>query len=369
MATLRAKFNLLRGIVSGSKAFTGPFNATIDLTRKCNLNCPGCYRHSRDLKNIKWRGDMKINEMPFPLYQSACSQLHEMGTTAIILLGEGEPFLHERLTDMIVFARNLGLFVSVVTNGTYLDEKSAQMLVASGLDALQVTLWAHSKQNYEQQYPNTSPDMFNQVVNGLKALSDMKGKMKSPVPEVKLHHPINKKNFMGLEKMVSLARETGCEVISFSPFINWEGQLTSLSLSAAEENQVIETLKKMKNNLKNQLMKHNIDTTLQRYQIGEAVRANCPCYIGWFHTRIRVDGNVFPCAACDFLAGNLKETSLENIWNGEMMKKFRRNLLLNDEQLDADCDCSFCCHITENVRVHSFYRILIPLLKKRPDHV
>jgi hypothetical protein len=48
----------------------------------------------------------------------------------------------------------------------------------------------------------------------------------------------------------------------------------------------------MKKRLNSLSMEHNIGETLLRYRIGEAVWNKLPCYVGWLHARIKVDGMV-----------------------------------------------------------------------------
>jgi len=46
MATFKQKVQLLRGLIHGEAAYTGPFFARVDITARCNLHCLGCLYHS-----------------------------------------------------------------------------------------------------------------------------------------------------------------------------------------------------------------------------------------------------------------------------------------------------------------------------------
>ena len=48
MATLRQKVQLLRGLIDGEIAHTGPFYVQVNPTNLCNLQCQGCRYHSSD---------------------------------------------------------------------------------------------------------------------------------------------------------------------------------------------------------------------------------------------------------------------------------------------------------------------------------
>ena len=53
------------------------------------------------------------------------------------------------------------------------------------------------------------------------------------------------------------------------------------------------------------------------------------CLIPWVHLHTWPNGNVYPCCVTpmEYIVGNLKENSLEEIFNSDMMKKIRKDLL------------------------------------------
>ena len=372
MATLTEKKKLLRGLLTGERAYVGPLYVTIDITRRCNLRCVGCRYHS-PLLNIPAPGDQTILDISFDLIKKLFDEFATMGTHSITLMGEGEPMLYPHLVDSISIAKSLGFHVTLITNGTLLDEASIHSLIDSQLDLLKVSLWATSIEEYEQNYPGTNPDYFRRTVNGLKLLSLLKTEKKSEFPSVILHQPIHKHNFKKTDAMADLAYETGCNAISFSPFLSHRGKLAPYTLSPEEEKSLCLSLMKIKKRLNSLSMKHNIDETLWRYRIGEAVWDKFPCYIGWLHARIKVDGTVLPCGQWNQPLGHLKENRFQEIWNGSGYFTFRRRTLTREglASITKDCDCGFCCLVRDNLRVHRLFRFVSPFLtrsKKWPLH-
>ena len=189
-----------------------------------------------------------------------------------------------------------------------------------------------------------------------------KTERKSKVPDVMIHHPINNFNFRKIDAMINLANNVGCNTLSFSPFKRRRNELTSLALSCDEEKELCLSLKKAKKKLNSMSMSHNIDSTLLRYKIGEEVWKKMPCYISWLHARIKVDGTVLPCNPCDVKMGNLKENKLSEIWNDQAFRKFRKRAISRKDllSLNEECDCGFCCHATDNMRVHRLFRWISP---------
>jgi MoaA/NifB/PqqE/SkfB family radical SAM enzyme len=363
MATIQKKIKLLRGLLSNEKAYTGPFYLMLDITRRCNLRCLGCRYHS-PLLPIPSPGDSDILDISFDLVKKLCEELSTMGTDEIVLTGEGEPFLHPRLFDIISVIKTAGLRVTLVTNGTLLEESSIHSVLDSGLDVITVSLWASSPGDLEPNYPGTKSDHFRKVLEGLNLLSTFKAEQNRKLPSVVLHQPINRFNFKKIDKMVDLASSTRCNALSFSPFYTSRGKLAPYALSPVEFKSLYYSLIHVKKRLNSSPINHHIDEVLLRYRIGEAVWDQYPCYIGWFHSRIKVDGTVLPCSRCDLPLGHLKENSFQEIWNGLPYRNFRRRLITKSavNSIHQDCDCGFCCFVGNNIRIHRKFKWVSPFL-------
>lgn len=363
MATLYQKIKLLQGLITGEVAYTGPFHIMVDVTRRCNLRCLGCRYHSSEVYRPS-PGDQSVLDISFDMLKKLFEELRTMSTRTLFLLGEGEPFLHSRIFDIIAVAKEAGFYVTIITNGTLLDRDRIKSLLDSRLDVLHVSLWASSPKEYEQQYPGTDPNNFKRVVNGLKLLKSLKAEQQSDFPSVTLHHPINRRNFQKIDAMVDLALITGCDTISFSPFLSTQGTLSSYSLSLDQERSLCLSLVQMRKQMRFLPLNHNIARTLLHYRMGRAMGGQwkLPCYIGWYHSRIKVDGTVLPCGRCNIVMGNLGKNSFHEIWNGSSYRIFRRQTLTREglATLGEQCDCEFCCYTEDNLRVHRLFRWLAP---------
>ncbi len=366
MATLRQKINLLRGLLDGETAHTDPFFVTVDTTRRCNLSCAGCRYHSSGL-SMPSPGDQDVRETPYELFDRLCGELETMTTGVMILIGEGEPMLYPRIFDVIARAKSAGLTVEMFTNGTLLTDANCEQLIDSGLDTLKVSLWATSREEYARNYAGTDPVWFDRTVEGLRRLSKAKAARGSATPCVKLHQPVNRHNSRSVDAAADLALETGCNTISFSPFKTHRGGLADQALSPEQERGLCASLVRLRRRLKPLPLSHNIDDVLLRYKVGEAVWERVPCYIGWFHARIKVDGTVLPCNPCDRPMGNINDHSFREVWHGPAFRAFRRQglTLPGLKAMTEECDCGFCCHTPDNARVHRLFK-WIPVRRKAP---
>jgi radical SAM protein with 4Fe4S-binding SPASM domain len=317
------------------------------------------------MKKNSVESQSKIKDMSLDLFDKVCSQSREMGTREINIIGYGEPFLHPEFGKILPKAKERGATVRVVTNGTLINETIIPALINSRLDTLQVSLWAHSRENYIRNYPGINPDMFQHIVGGLQRLVEEKKKRKSYLPKLIMHTPISKKNYNTIEEIVDFAKQIGFDSLSFTPLRNWKGKLSSLALSLSEEKQTIQSLQKIKKALNRLSISHNIERTVKRFQIGEAVLNASSCYVGWTHIRVRVDGTVVPC--CLFPIGNLKEKSLKEIWNGPRIQQFRKNMLTrtNLTEILSQGKCGYCGHVIENEKIERMFRWFRPFIDVR----
>jgi len=353
MATFFQKRMLLKGLLSGATAYTGPFHAMIDVTRRCNLRCVGCRFHSPEVHRSS-PADPSVQDMSWEVFENLCRQLHAAGTRVLFLMGEGEPLLHPDIFRMIALVKDLGFQVTVISNGTLVDEAVANRLITAGTDVLQVSLWALTEEDYAGQYPGTDPQNFHRVLQGLHGLGLEKRRRDSILPRVILHHPINRPNMHGIEAIADLASQAGCHGISLSPFLSLQGRNRALLPSGEEERQLGIRLRALKRSLRRRGLTENIDTVLKRYAYVPLERKTAACYAGWFHARVRVDGTFVPCGSCDIALGQAGSQSFAEVWNGPAYRRFRRRARTYKGLLDLrakEGDCNYCCYTQDNLRI------------------
>lgn len=343
-------------------AYAGPFWVIAVITRRCNLRCVGCRFHSPLLQKPEQTDSADTKDIPLRLFERLCEELRAMGTKSITITGEGEPLLHPSLPDIVSAAKRGGFHVTLITNGTLLERTIIEHLVDSRLDTLKVSLWAGTPAEYEKVYPGTDPAFFTKIVKGLKLLADLKAEKNSRFPSVVLHHPLNRTNYPAIDAMVDLAHETGVNALSLSPWRTFRGRFDSLALTEEDEKVLRTSLSRIQGRFDSLSIKHNIKELIQRYDLGDAAWKKLPCYIGWLHARVLVDGTVLTCHRSNLAMGNLHQDSLRKIWNGPAYRAFRRKAtnLQGLASLSEDCDCSFCGFTMDNAGIHRYFRWLSP---------
>lgn len=355
---------LLLGLLNGKKAHTGPFWADLDITRRCNLRCLGCLYHS-PLVTPPDQPNPQVRDMSYDLARRVIRELATMGAHTIIIQGAGEPLLHPRLFDIIASVKDQGLFCRLLTNGTLLDNSMAQRLIESGLDSLRISIWANSPEELQIKSNEEESRKFSKILRGIEVLKKVKKRKNSTIPKVELHQVMTRKNYRSVDGFIKLAMEHHCSGIHFGHLISRRGQLDVYALSSVEETASLGHLARLRPLMEKQGIQHNIDTLSLRYSLGERVWEHAACFTPWFRLRVLTDGTVKVCRGHDQAFGHLDTQSLEAVWNGKALKRFRRSVSTREglARLAETSDCRACCFFTENLRVEGIYRWLRPYHK------
>lgn len=356
------KIILLKELIRGKLARTHPRYVTLSLTNTCNLGCLNCRFHGP----LKKKGDHEPAHLSFEFVTELAHELQTIGVYEIILSGAGEPLLHPQIRDIIALLKDVGFFVTLITNGTLLNKGIIAHLIEARLDVVKVSLWAKSQEEYRLNYPGIPLSSFEKTLENMGALAQRKVEHKSPAPRLIWHYPCNRNNMHNLERLIDRARAAGCNALTFSPLKTQRTTFAEQALSQTEQSELRRSLQKAKTLLQHASIDHNIDMTLRRYTVGEAVWNTLPCYVGWIHARIAEDGNVYPCNhPCDLVLGDLHTCRFSEIWRGAAFQAFRQQAMTRDglKALGSHCDCGFCCHFDMNLRIHRYYRWFVPWRK------
>src|SRR5699024_6376908 len=115
-----------------------PLSGTFELTPVCNMNCRMCYvRMSREEQ-----------EAVHPL--RTAKEWLELGKTArdrgmlYLLLTGGEPFLRPDFREILSGLHQMGLLITINSNGTLIDESVVEWLKESPPVRINITLYGAS---------------------------------------------------------------------------------------------------------------------------------------------------------------------------------------------------------------------------------
>lgn len=132
----------------------------IEPTSRCNLACTMCSRNH-------WANET-IGDLDYALFEKAIDEIPNT-VNRVFFGGVGEPLMHPQIFSMIRKVKEKGLPCELITNGTLLDEKMCRTLLDLQVDKLWVSLdWVDA--NSEGNLGHKAGTLHN--LFGLKALRD-----------------------------------------------------------------------------------------------------------------------------------------------------------------------------------------------------
>ena len=375
---------MIKGICHGEKAFAGPEILHLDLTNRCNMNCLACWDRSPLIKGGEGKKDHFRQTIPFDKVRQLIDDFVEHGVLRQLKLsGGGDPSCHPDFREILEYIRRRDRYVEIDinTNFSLIDESMCRLLSDLEINLLTVSLWAASPETYHETHPNQPANTFNKITDKLKYLVEIR---KAGLPKIFIHNVLMKQNYHEAREMLNLALEIGVEEVHFTLVDQISGETDSLLLSRAEQQELIISLKEIKQNTdryniyRDPQTKRSIKITnfteffdkLSDPEVAEGVYdrkalRKMPCYMGWQYTRIMADGRVIPCCKGHRLPmGNINRKGFNEVWDSSSYRKFRYNgkvLSKEDPYFAVMSDdprkkgCSNCDNVMHNRVMHDKY--------------
>lgn len=284
-----------------------PLSVYFDLTNKCNFTCPFCPTGT-GLTPPEGNGIMKLE-----LFQKIVEDFKAFTKEAnqkvkkINLFWMGEPLLNKNIYEMARIAKDADIadMVAITTNGSLLNEKNCERLVASGIDIVLVSLYGAKNADYAKVSKNI---VFDDIIQGCTNLMRAKTSVGSATPQIfaKLFAPD-----AALEHL--LKNELKCvDVVGTETAFNWNQSFSDHS--------------------------------------GQHIQVENPgpmevCPSSWFVMSIGYNGHVGVCCSdyeYDIRVGDLKANSVKEVWLGKPLQDFRKKMA-NRQYADIKA-CNGCSY-------------------------
>ena len=171
-----------------------PMDGSLELLPLCNMNCDMCYvRLSRP--EMERQGRMRTGEEWLALGR----QMVEAGTLFLLLTG-GEPLMHPDFKEIYLGLKKMGLFLTVNTNGTLIDEAWADFFGKNKPRRINITLYGADEEAYCSLCHYAGG--FEKVMNAVRLL-------RARGVDVKLAGSMAKGNAGDFTRMSAIAKELG----------------------------------------------------------------------------------------------------------------------------------------------------------------
>ena len=152
---LRDVFNYLYKIDNSY----APMLGIIELTNKCNFNCPFCFIHNTNNNTVP-------QSLSYEDIKGTLDWLISHGLIRVTLTG-GEPFINADFTRIYKYLKTRGVLVTVFSNLSLLNDELLELFIQYPPLSLETTLYANSNQIFSDvthQGFFTADDLKNNVL-------------------------------------------------------------------------------------------------------------------------------------------------------------------------------------------------------------
>jgi MoaA/NifB/PqqE/SkfB family radical SAM enzyme len=317
-----------------------PMGAVYEATMRCNLHCEFCY--VGDLLNLEgeWRQELSLEALSkaFP----------EQKDFQISLTG-GEIFMRKDIMSVLDLFREKGYAAgSLTTNGTIITEERAEALAelaAKGfLKHISVSV----------DGPKDLHDMarglkgtFERTTEGLRRLQQAAKRKGAPL-RVSINTTVAHESLDALDQMVDVAEQLGVDAIGLNHLMfSTPEEVAETARMIDADSSVIATfvtadpgldvamVRRQVTALAAKCKERNIlfdyrpkvHTQLMDSYYTPGTKLAGRCLYPFLHARVSFSGKVFFCPFIRVEVGDLTQSSLEEVWNGERYVDMRKRLL------------------------------------------
>jgi sulfatase maturation enzyme AslB (radical SAM superfamily) len=173
-----------------------PIAGNFELTARCNFDCPMCYVHLSE-SDAKAQGKELTAQQWLQIAKDACDK----GMVFVLLTG-GEPFVRKDFFEILHGMQDLGLYVSINSNGSMLSGRILEQLLERPPFRMNISLYGGCNETYEAMCGKPA---YAQVKENIRAL-------RQAGVEGSINLSITPYNQQDLEKIHADATELGVNV-------------------------------------------------------------------------------------------------------------------------------------------------------------
>src|SRR5258708_7654398 len=318
-----------------------PMGAVYEATMRCNLHCEFCY--VGDLLNLEgeWRQELSIEALSkaFP----------EQKDFQISLTG-GEIFMRKDIMSVLDLFREKGYAAGyLTTNGTIITEERAEALadLAARGFLKHISVSVDGPKDLHDAARGLK-GTFERTTEGLRRLQDAARRKGAPL-RVSINTTVAHESLDALDQMVDVAEALGVDAIGLNHlmFSTPDEVAETVKIIGAKDASVIATfvtpdpgldvaqVRKKVARLAQKCKERNIlfdfrpkvHSQLMDSYYTPGTKLEGRCLYPFLHARVSFSGKVFFCPFIRVEVGDLTESSLEQVWNGERYVEMRRTLL------------------------------------------
>lgn len=262
-----------------------PMMLVLSFVYPCNAKCPHCpYTQSSIREDYR-----DVPFMPAGLFRKIADEAGKHGAY-LRISGGGEPMLHPQAKELLVYAKEVGCRIGLITNGSKFNEKNTLALLRAGVDMIEFSVDAMDATTYSVVRKGLK---WPRLVDNVRRMLRLRNEINSPSKIVA--SGVNQKG-VDIDAVEAFWREKiGVDNFIRRKFLTW-GINTQLDASRSAD--------------------------ASPYIDPETV----PCPFIFERLNIDSRGNVMVCGydiAANTSMGNVSDQSIADTWHGDGFRRYR----------------------------------------------
>jgi MoaA/NifB/PqqE/SkfB family radical SAM enzyme len=319
-----------------------PQSISLTITNHCNLRCQMCGQWSEE-GYIRCNIESLKQELSLNDWKHVVDELSIHGIPSLLLRG-GEPFMFPGIIKLLEYIHTKGMFISIDTNGTMLKQYAEDLL---RIGNMHLTISVDGTEPVHDAVRGM-PGTFQRVKEGVARLAELESHGMNKISR-SICFTISQYNYRSLGVMPDVARRLGLGSIAIVPYYyfpysvgqRYAVELRTLGCSAFSwvgfhhEDSGVDF-----NEFQRQY--HKYLTSLGDIYNYPYMPLDDEQYLAWFANTqtqigprhclnveklidIQPDGSANFCVDfVDYSFGNVRETTLEQLWNSAHAEQFRQ---------------------------------------------
>jgi MoaA/NifB/PqqE/SkfB family radical SAM enzyme len=318
-----------------------PMGAVYEATMRCNLHCEFCY--VGDFLNLEgeWRQELSLEALAKAFPDQDGLQINLTG---------GEIFMRKDIMSVLDLFRDKGYACGyLTTNGTIISEERAEALAQ--LAALGFLKHISVSVDGPKDLHDAARGLkgtFERTTEGLRRLQDAARKKGAPL-RVSINTTVAHESLDALHQMVDVAEELGVNAIGLNHlmFSTPEEVAETVRIIGAPDPSVIATFVTPDPGLDVERVKTQVTALIDKCRernilfdfrpkvhrplmdsyYTPGTKLDGRCLYPFLHARVSFSGKVYFCPFIRVEVGDLTQSTLEEVWNGERYVTMRKQLL------------------------------------------
>jgi MoaA/NifB/PqqE/SkfB family radical SAM enzyme len=319
-----------------------PSAVSLTITNHCNLRCQMCGQWSQE-GYIRCNPEALKSELSLGDWKRIVDEVAARGIPSLLLRG-GETFMFPGIIELLEYIHGKGMFISIDTNGTMLKQYAEDI---ARIGNMHLTISVDGPEAVHDAVRGV-PGTYQRVRKGVACLAEAEARNGNKISR-SICFTISRYNYQYLGVMPDVARSLGLGSIAIVPYYyfpasvgkQYEKELRSLGCTAfswvgfhhedsgVDVDEFQGQFEQYKANLGEVYSYPYMDLNADQYrswfadpqsQVGPRHCLNVEKLID-----IQPDGSANFCVDfVDYSFGNVKEASIEELWNSEKAERFRQ---------------------------------------------